>query len=147
MKTEDIIRMTSSVVGRSARISREQMRNVLIALANAGIDLRNDSVPDTFDRTPDGSEVDGPQNEAQIARAARAWANACRRITVISVKPSGAVPHGDVRFDDPGQMAPRQRAAIMFAPAGLEGVEYDQIGQLRRKAQRVLIVKDDPDLN
>ena len=132
----DVVR---NAVGRRYRISRDEMRHILVSLGHWGFDLRNDCVPETWDYDRDGNPV-MEQNPVQISRAACRWANMCRGITVVSVAPRHAYPHGSVRFDSPGAMAPGQRAVLMFAPEELGGYEYDQIGQLRRKAWRVLVV-------
>jgi hypothetical protein len=50
-----------------------------------------------------------------------------------------------LRYDEPGTMHPMQRW-VMFAPAQLAGYKYDQIGQLRRRSVRVIVVRDDPRL-
>ena len=121
MATLDIVRQH---VGRRSRITRTEMRAILHSLAHAGLDLANPYVSDTL-----GGD------------AADAWVRACRDIRVISVDARG-LRDGYVRYDEPGSMHPMQRAELMFVSAALGDYDYDQIGQMRRHADRVLIVQD-----
>lgn len=113
-------------VGRRPRITRGEMIAILADLAGDGLGLDNGW---------GGPDADG-------------WANMCRGITVVSVLEDGQAftaraassNPGSIRYDDPGSMHPMLRAAVMFAPADLADMPYDQIGQLRRRAGRVLIV-------
>lgn len=117
------------IVGRRHRITRDDMVAILSELAREGLDLRNSYVAGTL------AEAPGDQ--------ARAWGRMCRDITVISVGPG--LRDGWVRYDEPGSMHPMQRAELLFAAEALERLEFDQIGQLRRHARRVLIVKGEPE--
>lgn len=139
--TQTTIDTVRRLVGRRSRISREEMATILTALAADGLDLRNDCAPETWDW--DGARAAEDQSPAQIARAAHYWARMCRDITCISVMASGCTPHGQVRYDQPGSMAPMQHADLMFVSERLRGYEYDPIGYLRRHADRVLIVRSD----
>jgi len=105
-------------------------------LAEAGCDLRNGYVCGTLDLSHGG---DYPQPVSSTA--AEAWAELCHGVTCVSVWPDGE-DHNCVRYDEPGRMHPLQHAPLMFAPAELEGMEYDQIGQLREKCDRLVIVED-----
>lgn len=147
MSTLDIVR---SIVGRRHKITREEMVAILMALPT---DLVQAST--ITSRSREGRLYVGPQwvsDPADESRAtARAWERACRQITCISVLPGSYYDRADnlveglsVRYDEPGSMHPLQRADILFAPEALEGHEYDQIGQLRKHAQRVLIVRGEP---
>jgi hypothetical protein len=123
----DIIR---SAVGRRSRITRAEMCDILAAFAGQGVSLANDSLRDS------DSEY-----------APMLWANACTDIITVSVMPEhGGAPtyHGRIRYDEPGRMHPMHMADVLFAPATLAGYDYDQIGQLRRHARRVLVVSGDP---
>lgn len=74
---------------------------------------------------------------------ADAWSRACTGITVISVwGPRGDEYPGGIRFDMPGSMHPLQHADLMFVAARLGDYDHDQIGLMRRKAHRVLIISD-----
>lgn len=89
-----------------------------------------------------------PRKAAETALLAGIKENllsACTGITCISVDGQGRTRDGNVRYDSPGGMNPTQYAELLFAPAELGDYEYDQIGQLRRHADRVLIV-DGPKL-
>lgn len=115
-----ILDVVRAIVGRRSRITRAEMRDILGQLnAVGGLDLANDCAGDT---TPAG------------------WERACRGITVISVQSDAPSYHGQIRYDEPGSMAPLQRATLMFVAEALGDYEYDQIGQMRRRADRVLIV-------
>jgi hypothetical protein len=125
----DIVRTR---VDRRWRITRAEMRDILAEFAAQGGSLENDGMMQTIEWAWDargaGTRV-GPS-----ADAPRVWANACTDITVISVMPDhGGAPtyHGRVRYDEPGSFHPMHMA---------EEYEYDQIGQLRRRARRVLVV-------
>lgn len=136
-------------VGRRSRISRQEAADLLVALAVAGLDLRNDCVHDTWDYEADPGGYLTPvavQSPGQIARAARVWANAIQDITVISILPRGCTHHGQVRYDEPGRMAPLQHAMLALMSASQVGREHDPIGYMRRHADRVLIVADEPPL-
>lgn len=122
--TLDIIRQH---VGRRHQITREQMRAILAALEAQGLDLRNPYVAGSL-------TTDAPT----------AWERACRGITVVSVDARGSMRDGYVRYDEPGSMHPMQCAELLFAPAALREYEHDQIGQLRRHAERVLLVSGEP---
>lgn len=127
MSTIDTVRR---LIGRRHKISRDEMRAILEALAADGVSLENGYMPGTT-----------PYHGAW--QAAHAWAKACRGITCISVDSRG-LRDGQVRYDEPGRMHPMQHAELLFAPESLGRYEYDQIGQLRRHAARVLVVRDDP---
>jgi len=135
----DILTTVRRLIGRRHKITRAEMRDLLEALAGEGLCLGNDCMMSTWTWQP---AADGMGLEADTVSpdAARIWANACRDITVISVMASGAIPHGQVRYDEPGRMAPLQHCQLMFVAEELGDHEYDQIGQMRRKAERVLIV-------
>lgn len=125
--TLDIVRQH---VGRRSRITRDEMAAILSALGSAGLRLSNGYVHETT---------------LGVADAARTWAAMCRDITCISVMDArgGSLRDGDVRYDEPGSMHPLQRVEVTFVPAALGRYEYDQIGQMRRHAVRVLIVRED----
>jgi len=55
----------------------------------------------------------------------------------------GCTPHGDVRYDQPGSMAPDQHAELAFVPAECDGDECGTVGYIRRHAGRVLLVCGD----
>src|SRR5688500_2996949 len=134
-KTLDIVRR---IVGRRHKISADEMIAILDALhQEIGVDLRNGYVDATLDLS---SPYDPEIGHAQSPTAARAWARLCDGIICISVDAGGSLRDGYVRYDQPGSMAPSQRAELMFAPASLGGYEYDQIGQMRERADRVLVV-------
>ena len=119
------------------RMTRQEMASLLRALAAEGTDLRNGYVPDTMDLST-GARCD----EAPVSpKAPEAWAQLCTGITCISVWPDGE-PGACVRYDEPGRMHPLHDAPLIFAPGALESMEYDQIGQLREKCDRVIVVMD-----
>lgn len=134
MNNTDIINMVRERVGRRHRISRREMMEILTALGEAGLDLRNGYVDDTvvYD-SPDGRTGD-PLDEQDVGRAATAWANLCRDIVVVSI-----LTDGHVRYDEPGRMHPAQQAAVSFVSCDLRDADY-----IRRHAARVLLVADDP---
>ncbi|MGH8519852.1 MAG: hypothetical protein ACREU9_00100 [Gammaproteobacteria bacterium] len=117
----DIVRQHA---GRRYKISRHKMAEILESLHREGLDLNLE----IFVEDPSG------------AIRARKWANACTGINCISVCDYGAEHGFGMRYDDPGSMHPLHHAVIMFVPAELGGYEYDQIGQMRRRADRVLVV-------
>lgn len=119
------LRVVGTMIGRQHEISRRGMAALLHRMAAEGLDLSNDCVYEGAD-TPE------------------AWAARCRGICTVSVLADGATPHGMVRYDDPGSMHPMHHAAVLFAPSSLRRYDYDQIGQLRGKADRLLVVRDDP---
>jgi len=129
------------MIGRRYRISRTEMAAILARLADEGLDLTNDCMTSTWqiqwDERGAGHPV-GPSPDA-----ARVWANACTGITVISVLARGCTPHGDVRYDQPGSMAPDQHAELAFVPAECDGDECGTVGYMRRHAGRVLLVCGD----
>ncbi len=144
MTTLDTVRR---LIGRRHKISRQEMADILTALAADGVCLANGYVLDTVTYDDRGRPVLDADRwpVVNVLRAARAWANMCRGICCISVDHTG-LRDGQVRYDDPGSMHPQQHASLLFAPAHLGDMEYDQIGQLREHADRVLIVRDDPPL-
>ena len=128
------------LVGRRHKITAEEMIEILLAL-----DL-DPALSTITGRGQDGALYVGDRWVAdpadEQAAVARAWARMCDGICCISV-----VRMDDslgVRYDSPGSMHPGQQAEILFAPAELTGYEYDQIGQLRRHARRVLVVSPLP---
>lgn len=127
----DILDIVRSRIGQRHKISRREMADLLAELSSHGLDLRNGYLGMTLA----GNNYDSPQSP----NAHEVWANACREITCISVDTRG-LRDGYVRFDAPGSMYPDQHAELLFAPAALADYEYDQIGQMRRHADRVLIV-------
>lgn len=143
MTTLDIVRQH---VGRRSRISAAEMHEILVSLAEHGLDLRNEYVSDTLPAIPWSHSItiddyEAAQRAAMVdqtfrVRAATAWVRACRDITCISVNARG-LRDGYVRYDLPGAMNPSQHAEVTFVPATSESVDY-----LRRHADRVLIVRD-----
>lgn len=129
------------LVGRRNKVSRQEMADIIEAF---GLPAECHTITMRF---ADGTLCVGDQAvdaEDEGRAIAIAWANMCRGITTVSVLclTGGAI----MRYDEPGSMHPRQSAALLFVPAALGGYDYDQIGQLRRRAERVLIVSDDPEL-
>lgn len=135
----DIIGTVRRRVGRRHKISRQEMADILTSLAAEGLDLGNDCMSHVYEWIP-ATDRHGMSAGGIRPDAPRIWANACTHITCISVLADGCIPHGQVRYDQPGSMAPMQHAVLMFVPAELGDHEYDQIGQMRRKADRLLIV-------
>jgi hypothetical protein len=115
----NILETVRRLVGRRHKITRQEMADILAALATDGLSLYNDC---SFSSTP------------------MEWANSCTDITVISVMAHGCTPHGQIRYDQPGSMAPMLHAELIFVSVDLGSYEYDQIGQMRRHADRLLIV-------
>lgn len=137
----DIATTVRRLVGRRHKITRQQMADIIVSL-----DIPADMHTITG-RFADGTLYVGGKAvdvEDEPRAIASTWANMCCGIVTVSVlrEPDGA----SMRYDDPGAMHPMQRAALLFAPASLRHYDYDQIGQLRRRAERVLIVSDDPEL-
>jgi len=131
-----VLDIARNIAGRRHLIDRMEMRDMLERLhRDAGVDLRNDCAIGTLDTDTWDAEDGHPQSPG----AARYWANACKHITVISVLADGCVPHGMVRFDEPGSMAPGQRAVVMFYSA-----EHDPVGHLHGKCERLFLVEGDP---
>jgi hypothetical protein len=139
----EIIDIVRARIGRRHKITRQEMASILDDLAAAGLHLGNDCVPTTWLYDADGIAT-GPSPDAS-----RAWAEACRGITCISVMPAdggGATWHGHVRYDQPGSLHPMHQAEVMFVSSEQEGRRYDPIGYLRGHAKRVLIVDADSEL-
>lgn len=117
----DIVRAR---IGERRRITAAEMAAILDDLAAVGLHLDNG--------------WGGPD--------AAGWAKMCKDITVISILTDTDAPEarnassnpGSIRYDDPGSMHPMMYASLMFAPAALE----DLVGQLRRRADVVLVVDD-----
>lgn len=152
------------LVGRRSIISRDEMVAILVALdlppeastiagrsadgtlhvGDGWVDPVREDRPDV---PPSARPIDRPATRAaEVGATARTWAAMCEGITCVSVLP-GSYWLGDaltegltVHHDTPGSMHPLQVADLMFCPAALGGYEYDQIGQMRRHARRLLIV-------
>ena len=138
-----IIDTVRRLVGRRHQITRQEMVDILLALeldpARSTITGRG-----TDGRLHVGDKwVDDPADERRAV--ATAWERACRDITCISVM------HDrdgiGVRYDEPGSMHPMQQAELIFVAEALGGYEYDQIGQMRRHAKRLLIVRGEPSVD
>lgn len=140
----DILASTSHLVGRRSKISRQDMMDIMSALAMEGLCLGNPYVSGTVVYSDHDGDTGHPTDEQDVPRAARTWANLCDGITCISV--GSGLRDGAVRYDEPGRMHPLQKAELMFVPETLGDYEYDQIGQMRRHARRVLVVRADPPL-
>lgn len=120
----DIVR---SAIGARRKITRQEMAGILDHLALRGLELNNG--------------WGGPD--------AAGWAESCAGINVISVLADEDSPvaramssnPGSIRYDSPGSMHPQLRATLMFAPSELADMPYDQIGQLRDKCDRLLVVE------
>lgn len=115
-----MIEIVRSLVGRRSRISRQEMADILAAMEAAGIAMANDCLYDT---------------------TLAAWADRCTGIECISVLASGTTPHGMVRYDQPGSMAPMHHAVVMFAAADIDPSTKDY---LRRHTRRLLRVSGPP---
>lgn len=114
-------------------ITRDEAVRLLTDLfSQAVVDPRNPYVDASFD---------GPE------AAAVAWVGLVHGLTFVSLVPrlkpddgeSTLLPwhHGEVRFDQPGQMHPLQHASLALVPAGMSGVSH-----VRRHSDRVLVVAD-----
>ncbi len=132
--TQTIVRQH---VGRRSRITRDEMRAILQALTDAGLDLRSSYVHGTIDRHA-SSDTQPPQS----AGAAETWAKSCRDLTCISVDSRGRLRDGYVRYDQPGTMHPMQQAELTFAPMTI--YPPATLDYLRDRADRVLLVRQDP---
>lgn len=127
--TLDVVRR---IVGRKSKITKDEMGAILMGLVEERlVNLCNGYVHDTC-----GDD---------ILAASIAWTKACRGITCISVDSRG-LRDGQVRYDQLGSMHPMQHAEITFAPEGMAehtpGLTY---AYLRRHADRLLIVRDEPE--
>jgi hypothetical protein len=121
--TKEVIR---AYIGRRRRISRAEMKFLLIKLHAAGLDLANDYVP-------------GSRNAPDIAAAA--WANAVNDENVISASMDGWLRDGQVRYDQPGCILPMQRAEVMFISEGMRKDDRWDVGHFcRTHARRTLVV-------
>lgn len=137
---DDIIGTVRRHIGRRHKISRYEMADILLDL---DIDLVENST--ITGRTTDGSLYIGGavvkgDRESERRATACAWANMCHGITTVSVCYHGTEHGHGVRYDQPGSMHPMHHCPLMFVPKELADHEYDQIGQLRRKADRLLVV-------
>lgn len=124
------------IIGRRHKISRHEMAEIIAALS---IPAEAHTITGRF---ANGALYVGgqtiPNREDEPTAIARAWADACRDITCISVLVDSRGAH--MRHDDPGSMAPMHMAELMFAPSSLRTYEYDPLGYLRRHTRRLLIV-------
>ncbi|MCC6314801.1 MAG: hypothetical protein IT337_12405 [Thermomicrobiales bacterium] len=126
--TRAVLDAADDVLGSRRRITRRDMRDLLIRLRALGlVELDNG--------------WSGARRSADDWQQADAWSRACQDITIISVLApadlrAGSNP-GDIRYDHgSGSMHPMMRAALMFVPADAEhGTDY-----LRRRCKRLLIV-------
>lgn len=131
-----ILDVVRAHVGRRRKITRAEMRDILTDLAGHGLNMNNGWCGIPQPTNPPASDL------------AAAWTKMCEGIRVISVLADTDSPRvrysssnpGSIRYDDPGSMHPMLRATLMFATADLA----EQMGHLRRKAKRVLVVRDDP---
>lgn len=149
MTTLDTVRR---LIGRRHKISRQEMMDILVALdlpPEASTICGRDQHGRLIIGTGRVQDCDFPAADQERSAMARAWANRCTGILCISVL-RGSYYVGDaltdgltVRYDEPGSMHPMQRADLLFAPAELAHYDYDQIGQLRGRANKVLVVRDD----
>jgi len=151
------------LIGQRKKITRDEMVDILLAL---DMDIVAQST--ITGRFADGTLLVGGQTvravrsgdasmppsarsidtaataEAERRATARAWERMCDDICCISVFPPSPGYAGCIRYDETGRMAPTQHATLMFVHERLGDYEYDQIGQMRRRAERVLIVRGEP---
>lgn len=127
MTTHAIIDTVRRAVGRRHRITRDEMRNILIALQMQGVVNLADGC------------WGGARPTKSVAENAAAWVDMCQGITVISVLPATGRYPGEVRFDEPGSMDPTLYAALMFAPSSL-CARRSSLDNLRNHSKRLLIV-------
>lgn len=121
------IRHVREQVGSRHKISPAEMKSILRAIHHEyGMDsLANSYVPRSFD---------GQSKQPWLA-----WMAMLRGCTIISV--GDGLRDGNVRYDQPGSMAPDQHAAIIFVRAG--GVRRETLDYLRQHCERLLIVSDE----
>lgn len=122
-QTLDIVRQH---VGRRSRITRAEMRAILVSLEARGLSLANAYIRDTLGQ-----------------QAPRAWERACHGITCISVDARGSLRDGQVRYDEPGSMHPQQHAELLFVAAAA-AERRATLAYLRAHADRVLVVSGEP---
>lgn len=111
------------MVGRRHRITRAEMAAIIRELGRAGWPIAENGYLDT---TTDA--------------APERWASMVGGCCVVCCAPG--LRDGCIRYDEPGSMHPLQRCQLMFVSSALVGAEYDQIGQMRRRCDRLMIVVD-----
>ena len=107
--------------GRARSITRNQLSELLLLLADSGLDLRGHA---------GWYGADGADDLPSIARAI---AQAPRGITLLSL--GGQVR--DIQHDEPGRMHPMQMAQISFVSQDLG---HNSLSFVRRHARRVVTV-------
>lgn len=147
-RTDTMIELAVEHFGRRQKINRAEMAEFLARLEAEGFaDLSAGGyAPRTRGSLP-SSQFDMRGDDELPPDLPSAWTEACRGITLISLvdleRDPGApasINGGSIRYDEPGNTYPGFRVTIMFAPAALADQPYDQIGQMRRYARRLLVV-------
>lgn len=162
-----ILAVVRRMVGRRHEITRSEMAAILTALGSEGLiemdngwggtrfayvamDRRRQAIrrAEELDhlQPPSVRDADLAAMRPTVEELAQGWAE-CARHSIVSVLADtdprlGSNP-GDIRYDNGlGPMHPQMRATVMFAAARYRNSEYDQVGQMRERAKRVLLVSD-----
>lgn len=149
--SEGLIDMDNGWGGaRTAYLAMDRRRMAIVAERDAAERAirRRDPLAEELDSLPPPSvrDSDLAAMRPTVEELAQGWAE-CARHRIVSVLADtdprlGSNP-GDIRYDDGlGPMHPLMRATIMFASARYRDSEYDQVGQMRERARRVLLVRD-----
>lgn len=160
MTSNTLLDAVRQLVGRRYKITRKEMREIIIAigLAPEASTITGRPYPDDDrlvvgnrwidpvrldddDLPPSLRPIDAAATNALFqAEVANGWVRTCRDITIVSLWPALQDHPGCIRYDQPGTLAPDHHCTLMFVPA--ECTEREgTLDYLRRHATRVLVVK------
>lgn len=113
------------IVGRRHRIRRHEMVAILDSLQTAGI------------LAPESGWLPGVKDPGALSTA---WSEACWGCTMVCIAPgSEAGEPADIRYDQPGTMAPYQHSLVIFATPGAASGD-GTFDWLRSHCGRLLVV-------
>lgn len=124
-QADTIMEHVRGVVGKRWFIRRTEMMRILDSLQAAGI------------LTPESGWLPGITSQEALSRA---WGEACWGCTMVCIAPgSEAGEPADIRYDQPGTMAPYQHSLVIFATPGAASGD-GTFDWLRSHCGRLLVV-------
>jgi hypothetical protein len=125
-----ILDIVKEKLGRRRKISRQEMAEILSQYHNGGGELCGEAIGKLI--SPDESESE------YVDRTIKKWVEFVKGITLVSITQSLTNPHGDVRHDQPGTIAPGSKFSVLFCSGDVDAA------YIRTKAERVIILDDSP---
>ena len=141
IRPDEIARDVLRLHGWRSPLTIEQATVVLAAIAEAGYPITGNGAPD-YGHGTIIPPIAGPERDRILWAAADYWARAAsRHITYISLGDCRGELCRSTQYDQPGSMAPTQRASLTLGPERDRGDECGSHAYMRRHTRRLILVR------